>query len=88
MVRIYCKQRNAPNLVIFLKGVWDGDRVPRRKDMGPVEVLWDGDGVAPPPHECEQTENITSHRTSYAGGKNICALAQATDSITLSKEIF
>ena len=30
--------------------------------MGPVEVLWDGDGVPPPPG-CEQTENITSRRT-------------------------
>ena len=32
--------------------------VPPRKDMGPVEVLWDRDGVSP---RCGQTENITSH---------------------------
>ena len=56
--------------------------VPPRKDMGPVEVLWDGDGTSgsimgwrwgnfpPPPPGCEQTENITSRRTSYAVGKN------------------
>ena len=36
-----------------------------RKDMGPVEVLWDGDGVPP---GCEQTENITSRHTAYAVG--------------------
>ena len=45
--------------------LWDGDGVPHRKDMGPVEVLWDGARV---PHGCEQTENITFRRTSYAGG--------------------
>ena len=31
-----------------------------RKNMGPVEVLWDGDGVPP---GCQQTENITSRHT-------------------------
>ena len=37
--------------------------------MGPVEVLWDGDGVHPPPlPDGGQTENITSRRTTYAGG--------------------
>ena len=40
-----------------------------RKDIGPVELLWDGDGV-PPPAGCEQTENITYRRTSYAGDNN------------------
>ena len=38
------------------------------KDMGPAEVLWDGDGV--PLAGSGQSENITSHRTSYAGGTN------------------
>ena len=28
--------------------------VPARKDTGPVEVLWDGDGVNSP--RCEQTD--------------------------------
>ena len=50
--------------------LWDGDGVSPRKDMGPVEVLWDGDGVNPPPRVWtdKQTENVTSCRTSYAGG--------------------
>ena len=41
-----------------------------RKDIGPVEVLRDGDRVPtpPPPPVCEQTENITPRRPSYAGG--------------------
>ena len=39
-----------------------------RKDMGPVEVLWDGDGVSP---RCGQTENITSRCTWYVGGNKI-----------------
>ena len=31
-----------------------------RKDMGPVEVLWDGDGVhpPPPPEGCELTNKL------------------------------
>ena len=36
--------------------------VPFRKNMGPVEVLWDGDGLNPPSHLCGQThtcENST-----------------------------
>ena len=70
--------------------VWDGDGVPFANDMGPVEVLWDGYVVNPPPPKKKdmgpvglrwgtpplpptrgdgQTENITSRRTSYAGGK-------------------
>ena len=35
---------------------------PLGKDMGPVEVLWDGDGVPPPFPACERThacENST-----------------------------
>ena len=56
--------------------LWEGDVIPPGKDMEPVEVLWDGD-----PHPRvwtdKQTENITSHRTSYTGGnkteiKNRC----------------
>ena len=27
-----------------------------RRDLGPVEVLWDGDGVTPPPPPCGQTD--------------------------------
>ena len=50
------------------------DRVPPRKDMGPVEVLWDGDimgwiwGTT-----CEWTdtcENITFPHYSDVGGNN------------------
>ena len=44
--------------------------VPPRKNMGPLEVLWDGHGVPSP--RCEQAdacENSTSRRTMYAGGK-------------------
>ena len=43
--------------------------LPARKDMGPVEVLWDGDGVPSPQQDGGQTENITSHHTTYVGGK-------------------
>ena len=39
--------------------------------MGPVEVLGDGNGVTPPPPGGGQSENITSRRTAYAGGKNV-----------------
>ena len=35
--------------------LWDGDRVPPRKDIEPVEVLWDGDGV-PPRKDMEPVE--------------------------------
>ena len=41
---------------------------PPRKDMGPVEVLWDGDRVHPPLPSGGQSEYITSRRTTYAGG--------------------
>ena len=39
--------------------------------MGPVEVLWDGDG-APPSGEDRHTpvKTVPSGRTTYAGGKN------------------
>ena len=59
-----------------------------RKDLGPVEVLCNGDGVPPertwnewkyygmemgyPLPRCEQTENITPRHTSYAGGNKRC----------------
>ena len=33
--------------------------------MGPVEVLWDGDGVPP---GCEHTENFTPPPSPDAGG--------------------
>ena len=44
--------------------------------MGPVEVLRDGDGDGvtlppPPPPGGEQSENMTSRRTTYASGKNL-----------------
>ena len=39
--------------------------------MGPVVVLWDGDGVSSPPPGGEQTKTITFCRTSYAGGNNL-----------------
>ena len=40
--------------------------------MIPVEVLWDGDGVTPPKVEQTDTcENITSRRSTYAGGNII-----------------
>ena len=52
--------------------LWYGDRVPTsRKDLGPVEVLWDGDWVTPTPLGGGQSENITSRRTMYSGGKNL-----------------
>ena len=40
--------------------------------MGPVEVLWDGDGVTPPPppEPTDACEKITSRRTTHADGKN------------------
>ena len=42
-----------------------------RKDMGPVEVLWDGEGVLPSPvWTNKQTETITFPHPSEAGGKN------------------
>ena len=52
---------------------WDqwkyyGNGVPPRKDMGPVEVFLDGDGGTPPPTWTDTCENITSRRTTYAGG--------------------
>ena len=31
---------------------------PPRKDMGPVEVLWNGDGVTPPHPGCELTNKL------------------------------
>ena len=52
----------------------DGDGVPPpppQKDIGPVEILWDGDGVPP---AGGQSENITSHRTSYANGNKALLL--------------
>ena len=59
-----------------LEGIWDQWKyngmemgyLPA-KDMGPVEVLWDGDGVPPLPGG-EKTENITSRCTTHAGGNN------------------
>ena len=44
---------------------------PPRKDMGPVEVLWDGDGVTPPPPGVNRqtpVKTVPSRRTTYAGG--------------------
>ena len=38
------------------------------RDLGSVEVLWDGGGV--PPSQREQTENITFPHPSDAGGIN------------------
>ena len=42
------------NKTVFLREIardvpstWDWGTPPPRKDMGPVEVLWDGDGVPP-----------------------------------------
>ena len=50
--------------------LWYGDGVPSsRKDLGPVEVLLDGDGVTPTTPGGGQSENITSRRTTYSGGK-------------------
>ena len=46
--------------------LWGGDGVLPRKNMEPVEELWDGEGS--PPSGGGQTENITSRRTSLAGG--------------------
>ena len=43
--------------------LWNGDGVQRWKGIGPVEVLWDKDGVHPPGGG--QSENITSRRTTY-----------------------
>ena len=42
-----------------------------RKDMGPMEVLWDGDGLHSPhvDRQINACENITSHRATYVGGK-------------------
>ena len=48
--------------------------VPSGKDMGPVEVLWDKDGVTPPPKQTHTCENITSHRTTDAGSNNFRVL--------------
>ena len=52
------------------------------KDMGPVEVLWDGDGVNPPPPPPPPvwTDRLTpvktvSRCTTYAGGKKNVRLA-------------
>ena len=49
--------------------------VPPRKDMGPVEVLWHGDGVPP---RCGQTpvKTVPSRRTTYAGGNNFSKVIQ------------
>ena len=39
--------------------------------MGPMEVLWDGDVVNPPPYEqTDADKNITFRRTTYTGGNN------------------
>ena len=35
--------------------------------MGPVELLWDGDGI--PPEQTDTCENITSCHTMYVDGK-------------------
>ena len=42
--------------------------IPHLKDMGPIEVSWDGDGVAPPPDLNRHAHlwNITSLRTMSA----------------------
>ena len=42
-----------------------------RKDMGPVEVLWHGDGVTPPSLGGGQTENTTSRRTKFDSFENL-----------------
>ena len=46
---------------------------PPRKDMGPVEVLWDGDGVNPSPpgvdrDTCEHSTFQSYYVTTYACG--------------------
>ena len=41
-----------------------------RKDMGLVEVLWDGDGVCPWVWTNKRTETITFPHPSDAGGYN------------------
>ena len=41
-----------------------------RKDMRPVEVLWDGDKVHTAVWTDKQTETITFPHPSDAGGKN------------------
>ena len=41
-----------------------------RKDMGPVKVLWDGDGVTPPGVDrWAPVKTVPSHGTTYAGTK-------------------
>ena len=50
--------------------LWDEMWYPQEghETSGTVKVLdlWDRDGIPPPPPPgCEQTENITSRRTSY-----------------------
>ena len=42
-----------------------------RKDMGPVEVLWDGDGVPPCVWTIKQTETITFPHPLDSGGTNL-----------------
>ena len=43
-----------------------------RKDMGLVEVLWDGNGVTPlyPVDRQTPVKTVPSRRTTYAGGKH------------------
>ena len=59
--------------------------VPPGKVMGPVEVLWDGDGVSPPPEQTHACENITSCRTTYAGGNDLAQLFGETTLLVESK---
>ena len=56
---------------------------PHGNDMGPVEVLWDGDGVPP---GCEQmpVKTVPSRRTMYAGSNDVAYSVVEQDSLPLT----
>ena len=43
--------------------------VPPGKHMGPVEVLWEGNGVPPAVDRDTPVKTVPSRRSTYAGGK-------------------
>ena len=56
--------------------IWGGDGVPPERIWDQWKVLWEGDGYPPPPSG-GQSENLTSRRTTYAGGNETVSIITA-----------